>query len=714
MVLLALRILTPELAALGDAGTPTEAQIAEAAAAILDGTHYSHRRPDESLSSQFLENYLDALDDSRVLFLQSDVNEFDWFRPTLARVTLAEGYTWAASLIYQRCLTRLAQKVGFQTNYLQTADFSFTGNDVWQVNRRDATRPADLKAARVLWEEATRADYLQEKLTGLAHAQIVAMLTLRYERRLEIMRQLATEDRLASYFDALANAYDPDSSYLTAKEYYELKGTMALTLGGIGGSLVLRDGQWVIGNLEPGGPAAHSGRLHAGDRILAVAQGDGGSEDVTECPSWHLIDLVRGPKGSMVTLTVLPAGKGAQEKRTVSLVRDNIDLVEGRPSAVIVDLPRGGHGAERLGIINLPLFYEKSESNGPSGTAADTARLIEKLKAENIRGLILDLRGNPGGALREAIGVTGLFIPAGPAFQSRTGAGHVEVERTGAANALYEGPMVVLTSRTSASAAEIVAGALQDYGRALIVGDSHTYGKGTVQTLMPLSELLDGSDCGAIKVTIGKLYRPGGDSTQLKGVVPDIVLPSETDRLDVGEVLSPNALAWDRVPPLLHTNFDWVGQVLPELRDKSAARVKGDKGFQLVSESLTAEIAHSERLVLNESRCRSEAARFAQISKEKNRAWRRCLAHGPHIRNLTLPDGDAVGLTPAGMVGRSAVDAAQDPDRCLESDFVLNETEKILADYIPMFPATSKPTPNPAPDRSPLAFSPAGHFINHH
>ena len=434
-----------------------------------------------------------------------------------------------------------------------------------------------MKAARSLWAQAARADYLQEKVTGLDQSQIVDQLTLRYVRMLEIMEQHVTDNRLSIYLNALA-AYDHDSSYLTAREFSDLKGTMALTLGGIGGSLVLRSGNWVIGSLDPDGPAAHSGQLHVGDRILAIAQGDGGSEDVMEAPAWHLIDLIRGPKGTTLTLTILSAD--VQAKRTVSLVRDNIELSECRPSASIVDLPTGSHGVDRLGIITLPLFYEYSGANTTTGTSADTARLIEKLKADNIQGLILDLRGNPGGALKEAIGVTGLFIPSGPVCQRGDRTGQVSIDRCVRALAVYEGPLVVLTSRSSASAAEIVAGALQDYGRALIVGDSRTFGKGTVQTLVPLSELLGGSDCGAVKVTIGKLYRPGGASTQLIGVVPDIVLPSETDRSDVGEGLSSNTLAWDKVPALLYTNFDWVGKMLPELRNKSAARIKGDKGLQ--------------------------------------------------------------------------------------------------------------------------------------
>ena len=567
--------------------SPSEAQIAIATAVTLDRMHFSHRLPDESLSGQFLENYLDALDGSHLVFLQSDVDDFAWYKPTLSQFTLLEGYTWLAQSIYQRGLNRLEQKVQFQTNLLQTAKFSFTAQDAWQPDRQNAMRPSNLEAARVLWQQEVRADYLQEKLAGLTPPQIVDRLTWRYERRLKTMQRLESNEVLDIYLDALARAYDPNSAYFGREQAQEFEDVMTLSTVGVGGSLTFKNGYWVVADLVPGSPAARSGLLCPGDRILAVAQGDGEFENVTDLPFWRVTDLIRGPKGSTVRLAISPAGMTSDARKTVSLVREEIKLTEGLANAAIVDWPSANHATVRLGIISLPLFYKQSDSNA-SGAAMDTFRLIEKFNQAGVEGLILDLRGNPGGSLTEAVRLAGLFIPSNPVLQTRDAAGRIEVGQSTSCHAIYDGPMVVLTSRMSASAAEIVAGALQDYGRALIVGDSSTYGKGTVQEFVPLGQLLHNPDYGAVKVTVAKFYRPSGTSLQLKGVIPDIILPSETDLPNTGEARWPNALPWDTLPPATYTNFNLVRPVLSILQEKSQARVNSDPGFQLLREELAA------------------------------------------------------------------------------------------------------------------------------
>jgi carboxyl-terminal processing protease len=323
-----------------------------------------------------------------------------------------------------------------------------------------------------------------------------------------------------------------------------------------------------------------------------------------------------------------------------------------------------------LGVIDLPLFYEGS---GPeaAGAAADVARLVRRLKTEGITGLVLDLRRNPGGSLSEAIKLTGLFIPGAPVLQTRDAEGHAEVAMSPGTNALYSGPLVVLTSRHSASSAEVVAGTLQDFARAVIVGDSSTFGKGTVQTLVPLKKLIDHPGLGTMKVTVAKFYRPSGGSTQLKGILPDIVLPSESDLPDFGEARLDYALPWDTVAPAAYRKCDLVAPVLSALRAKSAARVAGDPWFQLVRGEVAAWAAQSgQPLTLNESVRRQENEGVDQLQNKLRTASRTVAVRARTSRNLSL--------VPA-VAGVPAADSAPADDR------ILREAEDILADYAQSF-----------------------------
>jgi carboxyl-terminal processing protease len=667
--------------------TPTETDVAFVTGEILDRAHMPRQPLDDQLSTRFLEGYLDALDPARLLCFQSDVDEFAWFRPDLARMTVAEGDTWPAHMIYARILRRLAVQESFETNLLQTARLDFAGHDSWQADRHSANRPRDLTAARALWRENVRADYLQEKLAGWPPDQIVSQLTRRYERRLQMMRQLRADEVLEIYLDALAQAFDPHSDYFGHEEAQEFNIAMNLSLGGIGGSLESRGGYWIVGDMVPGGPAAHSGLLHPGDRILAVAQGDGEPEDVTDMPSSRVLNMIRGPKGSTVRLTILPAGASGSGGKTVSLVRDTVKLVDEYARAFIIDVPQTNRARCRMGVISLTSFYEQSDTNG-GGASADTARLIRKLKQEGIAGLILDLRRNTGGSLKEAIDLAGLFIPAGPVVQTRDAKGRIELGRSQAAKALYDGPLVVLTSRLSASSSEIVAGALQDYRRALIVGDSSTFGKGTVQTLVPLRELLHVHGFGEVKVTVGKFYRPSGASTQLKGVAPDIIVPSETDLPVIGEALLPNALPWDTLPPAVYTNFDQVLPVLAALRVRSGARVASDPGFRLLGKELAAAGEQPQPISLNESARRREMAAEAQIQNELHQIRLADAARALTIYDITLMNVDSAGLPPAREpAGGAAVAPTLLPEPSPADDLELRETENILADYIQLLTA---------------------------
>ena len=420
----------------------------------------------------------------------------------------------------------MVQQVNFQTNLLHTEKFDFTGDDFWQADRHDEPPPRDLAAAQALWREEVREDYLQEKLAATPAEEIAPMLARRYEGLLQTMRRLDTNQVLGIYLDALAHVYDPHSDYFGREDLENFNIEMKLSLAGIGGTLQSKSGYSVIGDLIPGGPAARSGLLKPGDRIVAVAQGEGEPVNVMGMPPSQVVELIRGLKGSTVRLTIIPAGANDSTSKTISLVRDDIKLADEHAKAAIIDLPQTGGLALRLGVIDLPSFYGTAGERA-DGASSDITRLIKKLKQEGVRGLILDLRRNGGGSLEEAVRLTGLFIPSGPVVQTWMPEDDLKIGTSPEISALYDGPLVVLTSRLSASASEIVAGALQDYGRALIVGDSSTFGKGTAQTIVPLKALLPLARLGGGQAG----HRPGRpqERSGSPGVVPDIVLPSETE-----------------------------------------------------------------------------------------------------------------------------------------------------------------------------------------
>jgi carboxyl-terminal processing protease len=452
--------------------------------------------------------------------------------------------------------------------------------------------------------------------------------------------------------------------------------------------LQAKGGYNVISEIVPGGPAARSGLLKPGDRIVAVAEGEAEPVNVMGMPPSQVVELIRGLKGSTVRLTVIPAGAADFTRENVFLVRDEIKLADEHAKAAVIDLPQTGGRALRLGVIDLPSFYG-TDAEKAEGASADIARLIKKLKREGVRGLILDLRRNGGGSLEEAIQLTGLFIPSGPVVQTSSPEDGVEIGTSPETSALYDGPLVVLTSRLSASASEIVAGALQDYGRALIAGDSSTFGKGTVQTIVPLKELLPYHGVGAVKVTIYKYYRPSGASTQLKGVAPDIILPSETDLPEIGESKLPNPLPWDLMPPTTYAKFNTLAPMLPVLREKSLARVTTNPVFRLMREELVMADKHAQAqtLSLNEAARRREKMQADELKVELNKSLLANAVRTPPTYDITLANVDSPGLPPARMSTRARM-TTKLIEHKPEEDVELSETENILADYIHALPAS--------------------------
>jgi carboxyl-terminal processing protease len=677
----------------------TDANITRLTTSILEHSQFAHHPFDDELAATLLNRYLDTLDPTRSLFTSIDVEELSRYRTGLAEATRKNGDTHVAQAIFNRFLERLQQRASYVDEMLRRGAFDFTGHDVFVFDRETAPRPADLSTAKSLWRQQLRAEYLEQNLGNKTPEQIVGALTSRYDQQLRTMRAFKPDDVLEVYLNALAHVYDPHSDYLGHEQMEDLNIAMHLSLFGIGATLESTDGHCTIKELVPGGPAARGGLLKPGDRIVAVAQAGQAPVDITDMSLSRAVELIRGPKGSTVMLSVLPAGalQGSAPK-VESLVRDEVKLEDQAAKARIVDLPTAAGPTVRLGVIDLPAFY--TDSTGHEGethrsATADVARLLTKLKAEHVHGVVLDLRRNGGGSLDEAISLTGLFIAKGPVVQTRDQAGNVEVGADTDPSIAYDGPLVVLTSRYSASASEILAGALQDYGRALIVGDGSTFGKGTVQNVVPLASVMDhlglshAYDPGALKVTIDKFYRPSGASTQLRGVSSDIVLPSISEVSGVSESKLKDPLPYDTIPPASYDRADRVGPYIQTLRQRSAQRVVSESEFAL----LRGQIARVQKNVSRKSVSLNEAERRQELERAKQEGQTedaRSAVSRPTTYEITLKNVASPGL-PAPLIFSpaksktvvSSLDLKDDDIKARDDadDIQLEESLKILSDY---------------------------------
>jgi carboxyl-terminal processing protease len=696
-----LSALNPGQPALAATPTKTEANIAKLTSILLEQSQLAHHALDRELAGQFLDNYVDALDGTRSLFLHSDLEEFARFRATVAQAIREQGDTSASRIIFRRYLERLEQRRAFAAEALKNnTQFTFTGHDAYSLDREHAERPRDLEAARALWLQQLRAEYLQEKLSDAPAAQIASKLTRRYQQQVDTMKGLTDGEVLELFLSALAHVYDPHSDYLGHEQMESLNISMNLSLFGIGASLESVDGYCTIRQLIPGSPAARSGALKPGDRILTVTSAGKDPVDIVNMPLSRAVELIRGPKGTTVTLSVEAADGSAP--RTVRLVRDKIKLEDQEARARILDLKRPNNTTIRLGVIDVPEFYagigETKKGEGRSATA-DVAQLLAKLKAEKVQGIVLDVRDNGGGSLQEAISLTGLFIKKGPIVQTRAATGSVSVESDPDPFVLYDGPLVVLTSRFSASATEILAGALQDYGRAVIVGDSQTFGKGTVQTVLPLGPLMDKNgvpyayDPGALKITISKFYRPSGASTQLRGVAADVVLPSMSDFNEVSESSLENPLPWSTVPAAEYRPLNRVKQYLETLRQRSAQRIASEPRFAHLREDIARmkQNVEGKTVSLNEAERRKELAQAKARKKEREQETASLLKDQPTTYKITLKNVAVAGL-PAASSAKDDSDRQERAGRVDDSNdgpavqeladrLILDEGVKIVADY---------------------------------
>ncbi|HTW37962.1 MAG TPA: carboxy terminal-processing peptidase [Steroidobacteraceae bacterium] len=598
---------------------PSERQrmIARRVGSILEETHYSRATIDRKMSSEVYDRYLEFLDSQHSYFLASDIAQFEQWRYSFDDM-IHTGDIDPAFAIFARFEQRNRERMRYALALLDTEP-NWDVKESFDFDRQHAAWPAGEAQMNELWRKRVKNDELSLMLTGKSWKDATDVLRKRYEHVLKRIDQISSEDVFEGLMNAYARSFDPHSSYFSPRDSEEYRIQMSLNYEGIGASLELIDDYVTVMNVIEGGPAAVAGTLKANDRITGVAQGKDGA--LTDVIGWRLDDvvqLIRGKAGTTVKLQVLPAGvaPGSPEK-TLEFVRNKVSLDNQAAHSEVRTINRGGRTL-KIGVITVPAFYEDVQAQNAGdenyrSTTRDVHRLIDQLKTQGIDGLVLDLREDGGGYLPEATALTGLFIDRGPVVQLKDTTGRLEVLDDPDKGVAYTGPLAVLVDRYSASASEIFAAAIQDYHRGVIVGQ-RTFGKGTVQNLVPLDRWSQRPVNGQLTVTIGKFYRVTGESTQRLGVEPDVPLPSPIDMDDVGESSLEAALPWDRIAPVAFTSWRPVagpGAAVPALALAEDARAQHDPDYRwLVEEVAASEDMHGEKsLSLNLKQREAERTR---------------------------------------------------------------------------------------------------------
>ena len=687
-------------------------QIAITVGRLLEQGHYTRQKLDADTSRRILETYLEDLDYNKLFFTQEDIDEFNQKYGSNLGDSILLGEIQPARDIYAVFKVRVEDRIA-KIHQLLKKDYTFKSSRTIDLDRRKDPWPANPAEADALWRDRIEGELLQEKLNKFSVDPGPKVVARRYDQLLKSIEERDDDDLVQLFLNAVAQSYDPHSEYLGRSDLESFEINMRLSLTGIGAELRSEDGYAKVQRLLPGGPAEMSGKMSVGDRIAGVAQGKDPFVDTVDLKLDKVVEMIRGKKGSTVRLQIIPANVTDPSKRkVVELVRDNVKLTEQEAKAEVIEkvLPDGS--IQKLGWITLPSFYQDMEkSRTGKSTSRDVAALLKRLEQEQIQGLVIDLRKDGGGSLDEAIKMSGLFINQGPVVQVKDANGDIDVLKDREGNALYSGPMIVLVNKLSASASEIFAAAMQDYGRALIVGDSSTFGKGTVQTMLELGRFMpmlgnSANDAGALKLTVQKFYRVAGGSTQLRGVVSDVKLPSVTDNNNFGEAGLQYPLQYDEVEPApIDVTANRKALFVDELRQRSAARVAQDPQFQDIAADMRQldEKLKDNRLSLNEASRRDEIAQ-EEKQREKEEDDRKKAEAGDHtkIYELTLADVDKPQLQllvqkpdPA-LAAKSEkpkpdhstdnpVEAALDDDdtsKLADSDPGKRETLNILSDLI--------------------------------
>ena len=635
LVTLALSLSVQAGAALPEkvADTPLKPLAQQTQAAIwasrfLSRYHYKAVPLDDAMSEKIFDRYFKSLDGERLFFVQADVDQFGAARSRLDDAINNENLS-VPFAIYNLYQQRFNERFSYARELLKTK-FDFAADESYQYDREKAEWPKNEAEMRELWRKRIKNDWLRLKLAGKDDKAIRDTLDKRYDNYMGRSRKLNNEDVFQIFMNAYTMSIEPHTNYLGPRASENFDIAMRLSLEGIGCVLQTRDEYTVVREVVPGSPAGLSGKIKVGDRIVGVGQGESGA--LTEVLGWRIDDVVaqiRGAKDSTVRLDVLPAEAGVDGKHTmIALVRKKISMEEQSAKKSILEV-RDGTAKRRVGVISLPTFYQdfearrKGERDFKSATR-DVARLLGELKKEKVDNVLIDLRNNGGGSLSEAVELTGLFIDKGPVVQQRNAEGKVEIESDNNAGLAWDGPVGVLINRGSASASEIFAAAIQDYGRGLIIGEA-SFGKGTVQTLVNLDRFAQGDKAprlGELKMTIAQFFRINGGTTQLRGVTPDIKLPAMADGDSFGESSYDNALPWTSIKPAVYIPAGELKEIVPMLDKRHEARVAKDKDFQYLQEdiALAKKIRKENLISLNETVRRKE--RDTQEARAKLREAR--------------------------------------------------------------------------------------------
>lgn len=635
---------------------------------LLKRHHYSKPPLDDARSVIIYDSYIKLLDPARSYFTAADIAEFDkWktqFDDFLKSGNLDPGFT-----IYKRYLDRVKQRLDFALAELNKGvdKIDFTTKETLLIDRKDAPWMKNQAELDDLWRKRVKDEVLRQKIAGKEPKQIQETLIKRYKNQLTRLDQTRAEDIFQAYINTFAQSYDPHTNYLSPDNAENFDINMSLSLEGIGAVLQSDNDQVKIVRLVPAGPAAKTKQVAPADKIIGVAQGN---KEMVDVVGWRLdevVKLIRGPKGSVVRLEIIPASNAPsdQTSKIVSITREAVKLEEQAAKKSVLKLKQDGRDY-KLGIIEIPAFYldfKAYRAGDPEykSTTRDVKKLLTELQKEKVDGVVIDLRNNGGGSLQEATELTSLFIEKGPTVLVRNSDGRVDVLEDENPGAFYKGPLALLVNRLSASASEIFAGAMQDYHRALIIGGK-TFGKGTVQTIQPLNH-------GELKLTLAKFYRVSGQSTQHQGVLPDIDYPSIIDTKEIGESALPEAMPWDTIRPVVKPAADPFRPFLAQLKAQHEARSDKDAEFTYIRDrlALTQKLMNEKTVSLNEQerRARHDSIESKQLALENTR--RKAKGEEP-LKELKKEDEDALPV--------------EDENTKPEDDAYLAETGRILIDYL--------------------------------
>ena len=709
-LLLALALSTPlALLARGDgdavavAPNADQSNTSKLVYGLLSDSRYAYRpRPlDDALSQEVFKRYFEALDGGKQFFTAADVARFAPYK-TKMDDAIRSGDLAPAYEIFAVYKQRVGQRVAYARALLKQ-DFDFTGSQRWEYDREDAPWAADGKELDAIWKKSVMNDWLRLKLAGKKPDDIRKTLDKRYANLQRSINELKTEDVFQTFLNAYTGAIDPHTDYFTPRTAENFNQSMSLSLEGIGAVLQRQDDLVAVREIVPGGPADLSGKLKVGDRIVAVGQGKSGP--MTDVIGWRIDDVVaqiRGKKDTQVRIEYIPVEAGIDGKHAqVTITRQKVKLEEQAAKAETITLPASaGEPARRIGVIKLPAFYQDFEGrrrnpNDFNSATRDIAKLLAQFKAQGVDGVVMDLRNNGGGSLDEAVELTGLFIDKGPVVQVRESGGRVTVNSDRKTGVAWDGSLAVLINRASASASEIFAGAIQDYGRGLVIGET-SFGKGTVQNMVDLDRwpVNEAPRFGSVKLTIAQFFRVAGGSTQHKGVVPDIAFPVSVDASEYGESTYDNALPWTRIAAVPHLQYGNFAPLLPRLQALHAARSAKDKEFQWWSEDVAQFRAEAAKkyVSLNEAERRAERDR-QETQRKQRQAERKALGLALDPLAEDLAD-DGLGASERDIVK----DAQREKLADKRPDPLLRESAAILSDAIEILGQDRKLSAQVLPD----------------